>query len=190
MLISVESLMGNRQIGVVETETKKLVVPLSYSAVTFQKYGIIAHYPGGLSDVYQFNGKLILSKAINPLLLEDNFIIAASNDKKCYIFKCNNGVTSLLGKSGYDSIYIFVGNNNEPTMFSSKTNIAPFLTRADYQQNGISFDKYICTTRNGYWGVIHRDTGKIAINFDAKAIIQSKNSKLIVTCNDDHVVTL
>lgn len=190
MLISVQSLMGSRQIGVVETDTKKLVVPLAYSAVSFQKNGIIAHYPGGLSDVYQFDGKLILSKAINPLLLEDDFIIASSKDNKCYIFKCKNGITSLVGKSGFDSIYIFVGSNSEPTMYSNGTNLATILNRADYLENGISFDRYICATRNGYWGVINRDTGKLAINYNAKAIIQSKNSKLIVTCNDDHVITL
>ena len=190
MLTSVQGLMGNRQIGVVDTDTNKLVVPLSYSAITFQKYGIIAHYPGGLSDVYHFDGTLVLSKALNPLLLDDNFIIASNNNGKCYIFKSKNGSTKLFNKSGFDSISFFFGSNSDPKMYNSAVNFTPFFTSADYLNNGACFDRYICVTLNGYWGVIHRDTGKVAVNFNAKEIIHRKNTQLIITCNDDHVIML
>ena len=181
MLTSVQSLLGNRQVGVVDTENQKLIVPLSYSAITFQKYGIIAHNADGYSDIYQFDGSCILARAKNPLLLDGGFVIASDSSGQCYIFYIGHGKPKALIKGGFESILFYFGTKPDPIIYNSILDLSQLFLGPDYLENGVHFDRYICASRNGYWGVINRDTGKIAYDFNALKIIQSKGAQLVIS---------
>lgn len=189
-LISVQELTGNRSIGVIDTESGKVIVPLEYSSVTFQKYGIVANQSDGKSDIFQFDGTAIIPDVVNPLLLADNFIIVSNSYGKCYILKSKDGKARLLDRTGYDSVYFFCGKKSEPIMYTSKINLKPMLSDPDYLANGAGFTDLICATRGNYWGVINRDTYKIEVNFDATSIIQTRNTRLVVNLSDGHVKLL
>jgi hypothetical protein len=75
-------------------------------------------------------------------------------------------------------------------MYTSKINLKPMLSDPDYLANGANFTDLICATRNNYWGVINRETGKIVVNFDATSIIQTRNTRLVVNLSDGHVKLL
>ncbi|MCR5146481.1 MAG: hypothetical protein K6B70_03940 [Clostridia bacterium] len=181
MLTIVQSALGNRQYGVVDTDAKTLIVPLSYSAINFQKYGIVAYTTGGYCDVFSLDGLPILTNAINPLLLDGKFLIVSDSNRKCYIFRHINGQTKPFCRDGYDAITFFIGSKLDPVAYTSGTNYQSIFNTPDYINHGASFDRYICAAKGNGWGIINRNTGKIEHDFTASTIIHRRNAELIVS---------
>lgn len=185
MLAIVRNTLGDQKIGVIQTE--QCIVPLCYSAIAIQKYGIIAYKADGYCDVYGLDGTTILQNTINPVLLDGNFLIVSDIYKKCYIFKYGNNQTRPFNREGFDAIAFFMGSKLDPVVYSYGTNYQGFFNTPDYINYGASFDKYICAARSNCWGIINRNTGKIEHDFTAKAIIHRKNAELVVNEADNLV---
>lgn len=187
MLTIVQTALGNRQVGVVDTDAKTLIVPLAYSAIVFQKYGIVAYTAGGYCDVFGLDGSPILQNAINPVLLDENFLIVSDSNKKCYIFRHVNGKTKPIQRSGFDGVTFFIGSKQDAVIYTSTTNFQGIFNTPDYLNHGASFDKYICAAKNNGWGIINRITGVVEHDFTAKTIIHRKNTELVVNEANDFV---
>ncbi|MBR2786069.1 MAG: hypothetical protein IKD76_00965 [Clostridia bacterium] len=76
MLHIVKSIKTGRN-GVVDDVTGKLIVPLNYSKIAMQKYGIVAERSDASSDAFSFTGTELLRDCRNMLFLEDNLIISS-----------------------------------------------------------------------------------------------------------------
>lgn len=187
MLNSIQSLQ-TRLVGAVDTNTNKVIVPISYNAVYFQKYGITACKKDGMFDVYLLDGTNIINNALNPLFLADNLILIASASKTCFIYDYKK--KKPVYNANFDSVLFFMGSKPQAIQYTPVTNFSPYFTNPDYLEHGAHLEKLVCARHKNKWGVINRLTSKLYCDFKYKVIVQCKDGQIAVRGENGSTVLL
>ena len=187
MLNSVQSLQ-TRKVGVVDTNTNNIIVPLSYKAIFFQKYGITALNENGTYDAYLFNGNLVINNVYNPLFLDDNIILVSSQNNACYIYDYKK--QKPVYSSNLNSVLFFMGSNTKAIQYTPHSNFSTFFNSPDYINHGAHLEDLVCARFRNRWGVINRKTNSIHAEFKYKVIVQCVNNQIAVRGDDGSTLLL
>ena len=177
MIIGVRSISNGRY-GLVDTITNKVVAPIEFKSLCFQKDGIVATSDNCFSTVYLTTGEPIVCNLKNPLFLNNNLILFSDSNNNCFIW--NYLTKSYVCQNPFEAIMFFFGNNQQATMYSATTNLASILADPFYMQVGAYLENYVCARINKHWGVISLADGAIYEPFVHPVIVQCTNSRIAV----------
>ena len=183
MLNSVKSLQTGR-IGIVDDVTDKLIAPLIYDNVVFQKYGISAERPDGFSDAYSLAGTPLLKNGKNMLFLNNNLIITSTPSNYCCIV--NYSTQKAVLKLNVDAILFFYGSKQQAEIYTPDTILTDYFSNPDYIEFGAHVEDLVCcrlkTSRK--WGVFNIKDNRIIEGFSHDAIVQIIDSQIVVRGTD------
>lgn len=166
----------------------KPIVPLIYSSITFQKYGIVAGNFDGTCNSYLFDGTPIFSNAKNPLFLSDNLLIISSANGQCFIIDYIKNKPVI--NKGFDSILFFMGSNPQAIPYTSRSNFSNHFKTLDYTNNGAHLEELVGVRVGNSWGVINRRTGTIYADFNYAIMVQCVGARIAAKGFDGNAVQL
>lgn len=185
MLNSVRSLQTGRM-GVIDDSTQKVIVPLAYKNIVFQKGGIVAEGFDGFSTAYNTTGRRLMNKGKNILFLNNNLILTSSTNCKCYILDCTSN--KFICNIPFDSILVFVGSKEQAEVYNYSRNFSNIFNSSDYLTHGAHLEDLVCAQLNQKWGVINMKTGGIHAKFIHNVMVQCTGLRIAV--RDDNGATL
>ena len=167
--------------GVVDDINGKLIVPLDYSNIVLQKYGIVVEQGNSYSNAFSLTGTPLLRNGQNIVFLENNLIISSSTSGYCFILDCVKKNTLL--KFPVDAVLFFYGSKNQAEIYEpTRTFTKDYFDNPDYLEFGAHVEDLICcrlkTTHK--WGVFNAKNSKVFESFKHNALVQMSNSKIIV----------
>ena len=180
MLHVVTSLRNGRN-GVVDDTNGKLIVPLDYSNITLQKYGIIAEQGNSYSDAFSLTGTPLFKNGKNMVFLENNLIIASSANDYCFILDYVE--KTIILKLPIDALLFFYGSKNQAEIYEpTRTFTKNYFFDSDYLKYGAHVEDLICCRLKSThkWGVFDAKNSKVFESFNHNALVQMSNSKIIV----------
>ena len=190
MLISVQSLQKPYRKGVVENSVGgKVIVPMNYDDIVYQKYGISAINPDGTEDGFLYTGSQVMQSGKKILFLK-NHILVFTNPKNnhCYIFNYDTG--TLACEYEFEAVLFFCGSGNQAIQYNSKTDLRKMFLSPDYSKNGAYLENLVCGKHSGKWGVYNLEKHCIHSPFIHKTMVQCKNGQIAVRGNDNSVQML
>lgn len=182
MLISVQSLQ-NKRCGVVNDETKKLVVPLLYDNIIIQKYGIVAeeiHNSKPSSVIYDFDGKPVLRAFQNVLLLDNNLLLTSATTKGL-CFLANSKELSYVFSNHVDGIMFFCGNSEKAIPYRVGTDVSKILESDEYLKNGAHIENRVVihSVDKHKWGIWDCSTKSLCYDFIFDVVVQLSGGRFV-----------
>lgn len=190
MLTSVQSLQKPFRKGVVENSVGgKVIVPLNYTEIVYQKYGISAINEDGTEDGYLYTGTPVIQSGKKILFLKNHLMVITNpKNNRCYIFNHETG--TLACEYEFESILFFYGSETQAIPYNSKTDLRKMFLKSDYSKNGAYLENLVCAKFSGKWGVYNLEKHCIHSHFIHKTIVQCKNGQIAVRGNDSSVQML
>ena len=190
MLISVQQSQKPYRKGVVENSVGgKVIVPLNYTDIIFQKYGISAINPNGTEDGFLYTGTQVMESGKKILFLKNHFIVFTNpKNNRCSIFSYDNGAPAC--EYEFEAILFFYGSENQAIQCNAKTDLKKIFSDANYSKNGAFLESLVCGKHNGKWGVYDLEKHCIHSPFAYKTMVQCKNGQIAVRGSDNSVQML
>lgn len=186
LLNIVHSLQPLYRQGVVENKIGgKVIVPINYNSIIFQKYGIVAFKSDGTTDSFLYDGSPVLN-GTNILFLTDNLMIVA-NPKTKKFYLVNTLTKEFACEYDFESILIFCGSDIQAIEYNLNTNLKDIFTNKDYSKLGAHIEKLVCLKRSGKWGVYNLEKHSLHSDFIHKAIVHCKGGNIGVRGRDNSV---
>ncbi len=179
MLTGVQSLTNGRY-GVVNEESKKIVIPLIYKSISFQKYGIVAECDDNLhSDIYSLDAVKVSTAYKNVLLLEDNLLLTCLGNL-CMIMDYSD--STFVCDTEADAILFFLGKNIQARPYTSKTELEELISDPSYSDFGAHLENRIAikSSENHLWGIYDRSSNSLHTDFSYPTMVQVKDDKIMV----------
>ena len=186
MIIGVRSVHNGRY-GVVDDSTNSIIIPIIHKKIVFQKGGIVAQTDNNLWTAYLPTGKPLLN-GVNILFLNSNLLLVSTLNNACFIYNYTSG--TYLCNIPFESILVFIGNNQQAIIYNSTANIYSLLNTPDYIRYGAHLENLVCAKLNGKWGIINIQTGVIHANFVYKSITQCTNNHIVAKDFNDNDIVL
>lgn len=190
MITIVQSLTKPYRKGVVENSVGgKVIVPLEYTEIVFQKYGISAINPNGTEDAFLYTGSQIMQAAKMILFLKNHYLIFTNpKNNRCYIFDYDT--CTLACKYEFEAILFFYGSENQAIQYNSKIDFKKIFLSSDYSKNGAYLEKLVCGKISGKWGVYNLEEHCVHAPFVHKTMVQCRNGQIAVRGADNSVQML
>lgn len=184
-MLNIISLQDGRK-GVLESETKQLIIPAEYNDITIQKYGIVARDSNNSCVIYHMDGTPAVKALTNALLLDNNLVLTASKKGVCYLVDYVQ--RQYICQLELDAILFFWGANKQADIYTADKDFSFLYRHPDYIRYGAHVENLVGVRSKATqkWGVYSVNTRSLysPLEYEIVAQFTGTNTNVIAGVND------
>ena len=177
-MLNIISFQDGRK-GVLDEESKKLIIPADYKKISIQKYGIVAHDNDDVCVIYLLDGTPAVRALKNALLLDNNLLLTASNAGVCYIVDYIQ--RKYVCQLPVDAIRFFWGSNNDADIYEANKDFSYVYSNEDYLKFGAHIESLVGVRLQStkMWGVYNIMSASLHSNCIYPVMAQFTNQRIV-----------